>query len=215
MVDSASSQESNAESTHPDTSNDFKQEYEQYLQAYSGVQSNATDVLMPIIEEMVDGHNSTLVWDAAWEILSLANPNIIVMGPFFRGLHAFDYYEDLMMSSTDNATMASSIAIDNVLIDLYQTTWNKAYDALNSSGLLHNLDILGQSLISDDPSVADINQDTTTTDSVNGFFLNYLNSTLVELPSDNSTSINNLTSTDPGIMSSTITGSFGITSTAL
>ncbi len=108
----------------------------------------------------------------------------MVMGPFLYGMHAFDYYEDAIRNSTDNETMAAIIAIDDFLINLYQTTWNKAYDALDSSGLLHDLDILAQCLTSNDTSVADLNEDPTTTDSINEFFLGYLNSSLVEHPSD-------------------------------
>lgn len=88
MVGSASSQESNGEGSQPDTNNDFTQQYQEFLQVFSILQSNATDLIMPLVADMVAGHNSTLVWDAAWEIMSLANPDIIVEGPFLYGMHS-------------------------------------------------------------------------------------------------------------------------------
>lgn len=90
---------------------------------------------MPLVADMVTGHNSTLIWDAAWVIMSLANPDIIVEGPFRYGMHSLYWWEDQIRGTTDDVTMTSTMAINNVLIDLYSTTWNQAYDALRGSGL--------------------------------------------------------------------------------
>lgn len=87
--------------------------------------------------------------------------------------------------------MTSIMAINDVVIDLYNTTWNQAYDALSSSGLLYDMEIIREALVSDDISVANAKIDSTTTDSVNEFFLNYLSSPLVRLPKDTTWTIQN------------------------
>lgn len=82
--------------------------------------------------------------------------------------------------------MLSIEAINNVVIDLYNTTWNKAFNALNSSGLLYDMEILDAALNSNssDPSIANATIDQTTSNNVNAWFLNYLTSDFVDLPTD-------------------------------
>ena len=152
------------------------------MNAYNVVQNNATNLIMPIIEEMVDGHNCSLVWDAAWEIMTLADPTLYVLGPFWYGTHALYYYEDLVRNSTDNNTMATIELFDDVLIDLYMTYWEKAYNALNSSALMDQMEELGGLLATNDTSVADLTPDTSTSNAVDSFFVNYLNSSLASDP---------------------------------
>ncbi|KAL9034431.1 MAG: hypothetical protein Q9214_007044, partial [Letrouitia sp. 1 TL-2023] len=181
VVDEATKKQTHADSATQDDNkaDDAKQEYQEYLQAYDAVRSNATDLIMPFIEDMVNGSNSAAMWDAAWEIASLADPEIILIGGcFFRGMHAMDFYEDEAMNKTDNKTMTSFFAIDEVLIKRYQDTWNKSYNALNSSGLLHDLDVLQAALWTNDTALSKIEMDTSLTKDVNGFFINGPNSTL-------------------------------------
>ncbi|KAL8753167.1 MAG: hypothetical protein Q9184_005500 [Pyrenodesmia sp. 2 TL-2023] len=122
-VDQAAQVQTNAESSHPDTmaAGDFRQQYQDYLQAFSMLRTNATNLLMPIVEDMVEGSDSDLIWGMAWEILSLAEPNIQVTRSLFHGgLHACDWYEDSVRNTTNEESMKMLLAVDAVLIDIYQ-----------------------------------------------------------------------------------------------
>ncbi|KAL8736204.1 MAG: hypothetical protein Q9166_000359 [cf. Caloplaca sp. 2 TL-2023] len=185
-VDMVAGEQNNAEGTHPvtDPAAEMRENLAEYMEFYGVVTSNATETIMPFVQEMVNGSDSELLWNAAWEIMSLADPSILVIGgPVFRGMHAFDWFEDSMAYSTDNQTMQSIYAIDTAIIDLYVTTWNKANDALSAAGLLDDIEVL---------SALTSNQtlDDSGTDATNQFFLDGLNRTL---PSDNSMSVESLT----------------------
>ncbi|KAI4209662.1 MAG: hypothetical protein LQ351_007416 [Letrouitia transgressa] len=201
VVEDVTEKQTHADSATPDDNkaDDAKQEYQEYLQAYDATRVNATNLIMPYIADMVNGSNSAAMWDAAWEIASLADPEIILVGGvFFRGMHAMDFYEDQAMNKTDNETMTSFFAIDEVLITRYQDTWNKCYNALNSSGLLHDLDVLQAVLLTNDTTLSQIEMDTSLTKDVNDFFLNGPNSTLagddgIDWSKVNSTAIGNST----------------------
>ncbi|KAL8717225.1 MAG: hypothetical protein Q9225_005510 [Loekoesia sp. 1 TL-2023] len=179
----AASAQSNAESSHPQTSQDPNEDNRRYMEAYNVIRDNATTMLMPIIEEMVNGSNSDLVWNAAWEIMSLADRSIIIVGgPVFQGMHLLDWWEDSIANKTDNENMNSIRAMDAVFIDLYQTTWNKANDILDSSGLSHEMDLIEAAL-----NGTSLEFDDSNADAINDFFLNGPNSTLASSPGDNST----------------------------
>ncbi|KAI4157342.1 MAG: hypothetical protein LQ342_008352 [Letrouitia transgressa] len=201
VVEDVTEKQTHADSATKDDNkaDDAKQEYQEYLQAYDAVRSNATNLIMPYIENMVNGSNSAAMWDAAWEIASLADPEIILVGgPFFYGMHAMDFYEDEAMNKTDNETMTSYFAIDEVLITQYQDTWNKCYKALNSSGLLHDLDVLQAALWTNDTALSQIEMDTSLTKDITDFFINGPNSTLagddgIDWSKVNSTAIGNST----------------------
>ncbi|KAL8871536.1 MAG: hypothetical protein Q9174_002649 [Haloplaca sp. 1 TL-2023] len=155
-----------------DESQNFKEEYEQYLQAYDATRSNATDIILPFIEDMVLGSTSDLVWNAAWEIMSLADPGIMVRGPTSMGMHAFDGIEDEMRENgVSEDQMDAAERVHGVLIAMYQDTWQQAYDALNASGILEEMDTLLDELNTPSEELATIKGDTTGTDSLNEFFL--------------------------------------------
>ncbi|KAL8696586.1 MAG: hypothetical protein Q9224_002719, partial [Gallowayella concinna] len=144
-VDMVADSQTNAESSQPvtDSNAELLANMQDYIEALGAVKQNATDMIMPFIKEMVKGSNNEVVWYAAWEIMSLADPSIMVIGgPVFRGMHAFDGLEDSIMDKTDEQTMTSIYATNKKVIDLYQTTWNKANDALTKAGLLQDLDVL-------------------------------------------------------------------------
>ncbi|KAI4245471.1 MAG: hypothetical protein L6R40_002532 [Gallowayella cf. fulva] len=186
-IDMAADSQTNAESTNPviDTGAERLVNMQDYMDALGVVKDNATEMIMPFIQDMVlQAPDYQLVWYGAWEIMSLADPSILVIGgPFFRGMHAFDSFEDLIVNKTDEKTMASIYAIDDMVIDLYQTTWNKANDALTEAGLVQDLDVL---------SALTSNQtlDDSGTDATNQWFVDGLNS----LSAANSTSADNSTS---------------------
>ncbi|KAL8689999.1 MAG: hypothetical protein Q9218_004462, partial [Villophora microphyllina] len=95
-------------------------QYEQYVEAYDAVRANATHLITPFIEGMVKRSNSNMVWAAAWEIMSLADPEIIVLGgPVSQGMHSSVWVEDNIANKIDNKTMSNILAIDGLVIDSY------------------------------------------------------------------------------------------------
>ncbi|KAI4197041.1 MAG: hypothetical protein LQ350_006171 [Teloschistes chrysophthalmus] len=190
-VGQATHKQEQAESDHPDTTGDFKQEYQALMEAFNLVRTNATDIVMPIVEDLIDGSNAEVVWGMGWEILSLAEPSIDVTGSLFRaGLHACDWYEDLVANSTSEDEMTGLRAVNAVLIDLYQDAFTRAVDALDAAGVSVQLDQLVEALDTNDTSVANLNDDHTNTEYIIDFFAQLPNSTLIGLPpDDNSTSL--------------------------
>ncbi|KAI4097345.1 MAG: hypothetical protein LQ344_000444 [Seirophora lacunosa] len=168
-TDQASQAQANPETSQPGTTAavDFKQEYQGYLEAFDMVRSNATDIVMPIVEEMVEDSDSALVWGMAWEIISLADPSIIVAGGlFYQGMHACDWYEDYMANTTDAEGMEALRDVKYILIDIYHA----AQGALEQADLLGPLEKLASALDTNDTSVAGLEADHTTTDRIIEFF---------------------------------------------
>lgn len=121
---------------------------------------------------MVNGSNSYLVWDAAWEIASLANPGIMVVGgPFSQGMHSFDYWEKQIEGKVDPDTFQSVLALNGVLIPLYQETWKKCNETLAQEGYLDLLDQIITALQTNDTSLAEIKPDPSNTNAINDIFL--------------------------------------------
>ncbi|KAL9577487.1 MAG: hypothetical protein Q9212_006333 [Teloschistes hypoglaucus] len=193
-VGQATHKQEQVESDHPDTTGDFKQEYQALMEAFNLVRTNATDIVMPIVEDLIDGSNAEVVWGMGWEILSLAEPSIDVTGSLFRaGLHACDWYEDLVANSTSEDEMTGLRAVNAVLIDLYQDAFTRAVDALDAAGVTVQLDQLVEALDTNDTSVANLNDDHTNTEYIIDFFAQLPNSTLIGLPpDDNSTSLDGI-----------------------
>ncbi|KAL8677466.1 MAG: hypothetical protein Q9186_006107 [Xanthomendoza sp. 1 TL-2023] len=141
-VDMAADKQTNAESTKPDVDMDeFKVEYQGAMDYFSELQNNATDIIMPIIEDMVAGSNSDDIYGMAWEIISLIEPRIVFppSGLFYQGTHACDWYEKQLANQTDATTMKEISDVHTVLIDIYMDGWERATNALNEGGLLENL----------------------------------------------------------------------------
>ncbi|KAL8802291.1 MAG: hypothetical protein Q9200_006640 [Gallowayella weberi] len=141
-VDMAADKQTNAESTTPDVDMDeFKIEYQGAMDYFVQLQDNATDIIMPIIEDMVAGSNSDDIYGMAWEIISLIEPRIVFppSGLFYQGTHACDWYEEQLKNKTDTMTMKEITDVHTVLIDIYMDGWERATNALNEGGLLENL----------------------------------------------------------------------------
>ncbi|KAL8929870.1 MAG: hypothetical protein Q9208_001014 [Pyrenodesmia sp. 3 TL-2023] len=218
-VDQAAQAQTNAESSHPDTTanGDFRQEYQDYLQAFSMLRTNATNVLMPIVEDMVDGSDSDLIWGMAWEILSLAEPSIQVTGSLFHGgMHACDWYEDSVRNTTDEESMKMLLAVDEVLIDIYQSAWAEATEALDEAGYSEDMWKLQNAMVTNDTSVAELRDDTTNLDFIVGFFQSLEDSNLTAPYDFNSTSSENSTSEadNTSSFSSTDTSATSLVSTS-
>ncbi|KAL8798081.1 MAG: hypothetical protein Q9182_006971 [Xanthomendoza sp. 2 TL-2023] len=141
-VDMAADKQTNAESTKPDVDMDeFKLEYQGAMDYFVQLQDNATDIIMPIIEDMVAGSNSDDIYGMAWEIISLIEPRIVFppSGLFYQGTHACDWYEEQLRNKTDTRTMKEITDVHTVLVDIYMDGWERATNALNEGGLLENL----------------------------------------------------------------------------
>ncbi|KAL9044991.1 MAG: hypothetical protein Q9214_001911, partial [Letrouitia sp. 1 TL-2023] len=79
IVDQTTKHQSDSDSQSPEgVESDAKTEYQDLVQSYDIARSNATDLIMPMLYEMVNGSNAFLIWDAAWEIASLADPSILI-----------------------------------------------------------------------------------------------------------------------------------------
>ena len=172
-VEMGAESESDQNKAVVDETQSFKGEYEKYLQAYDATRNNATEIILPFIEDMVLGSTSDLVWNAAWEIMSLADPAIMVMGPTSMGMHAFDGIEDEMRENgVSQDQMDAAERVHGVLIAMYLDTWQQAFDALKDSGVLEEMDTLLDELDTPLEELAAIKGDTTGTDNMNDFFLN-------------------------------------------
>ncbi|KAL8646810.1 MAG: hypothetical protein Q9210_005917 [Variospora velana] len=172
-VGAVGTQQSGAESTQnvEKTAPGFEAQYKEYLRAFNMVRINATEIVMPIIEEMVDGSNSRLVWDAAWEVMSIADPGIEVVGGLFsKGRHCIDWWEDQIVNQTHPEVMKSVYFINAVVEDLYLTAWDEAEAALEDAGLLSLMETLLEKLDTTDTSLTSIKADTAITERLNEFF---------------------------------------------
>ncbi|KAL9582411.1 MAG: hypothetical protein Q9212_003316 [Teloschistes hypoglaucus] len=110
------------EPAHQDPNVEYRQDISDYLNAFHSVQANTTDVIWPLIEDMLAASKSSLVYEAAFAVFAhLTMAPVTISGPFAFGMHALDDYEDwLVASGASNETMTLVHAIDGILIDLYQ-----------------------------------------------------------------------------------------------
>ncbi|KAI4213364.1 MAG: hypothetical protein LQ351_004105 [Letrouitia transgressa] len=172
IIDQTTHRQSDADSqSEAGKTAEYKQTYQEMLQVFDMVRTNATDLILPIIYEFVNGSNSYLVWDAAWEIASLADPNMIVYGPFFQGMHAMDYWEDQVEGKVDNDTFTSILGQNAWLIARYQSTWKKCNETLTQAGYIEELDIMATALYSNETIVQDLRDDMSNTNTLNDLFL--------------------------------------------
>ena len=169
--------------------------YEAYFEAFIVAQSNASIILIPIIEEMMSRSNSSLVWNAAWSLFAdLTGSSPSVIGPFSFGFNSIGSLEDHIFASLGNSshllnqTMATKrtngtaldLAKDLIMattgeaIEIYNEGWANATAALNKTGLMpvmaslaSNMSPLNESEI---PSQFLSN---TTSSYDNSFFLDY------------------------------------------
>ena len=131
------------------SSNPTPEELQDYVDAWNIVKSNATDILWPFIVDMLEGTNSSLVITAAWSVYSHMLPTpYTVFGPFYYGMTSLESQEQVWAQSGNisNATLAELYAVDDVLIDLHSTAWDGGFEALNSTGVLDDLDWLGRAI---------------------------------------------------------------------
>lgn len=159
VIDTIASQEAAASSTGSkpqNSSRETPEELQAYMDAWNIVRDNATDTLWPFIVDMLEGTNSTLVITVAWSVYAHMLPTpYAVSGPFHYGWTSLYSQEEQWAKdgNISNATLSSLYEINDVLIDLYSTAWDGGYDALNSTGVLNDLDWLGQAIMAYNTSV--------------------------------------------------------------
>ena len=147
-----------------------------YVDAWIVVKDNATDIIWPFIVDMLQGTNSSLVITAAWSVYAHLIPTSYeVSGPFHSGWTALPSQEAAWASSNMSDTDLQALYdINDVLTDLYSTAWDGAYDALNSTGVLDDLNTLEKVIAAYNCSLpADGPTSPNATDPYADFFLSY------------------------------------------
>lgn len=137
-------------------------EFEMYLAAFQNARANASEIIMPVIQKMTSGTNSSLVFGAAWSLYSdLTFSSPYVMGPFTHGVNCLTWIEDNIFNITQHNVsdpvqkrrQTQILALDQMLLDLYNEAWANATAALNQTGLLTEMMTLAQYLSPADQSV--------------------------------------------------------------
>lgn len=164
-------QVSTQNSTNPNS-----EELQLYLDAWNIVKANATDIIWPFLEDMLYGTNSSLVITAAWSIYAdLIPTSYVVTGPFFHGYTSLPSQEEQWATSNmTDEELQGLYDLNDVLIDLYSTAWDGASEALNSTGVLDDLDRLTQVIWAYNSSLPpDTSLDPGAEDPYAAFFLSY------------------------------------------
>ena len=160
------------------TTNQNSEEVQAYIDAWNIVRDDATDILWPFIEDMLVGTNSTLVITAAWSVYAHMIPTpYTVTGPFHYGWTSLPSQEEAWVKAGNisNSTLNELYLVNDILIDLYSTAWDGGYAALNSSGVLDDLNWLSETIIAYNttlPLGGDLNEGDE--DPYANFFLSYL-----------------------------------------
>ena len=153
-------QQSEAASGNNNETADFNAQVELYLEAWYAAQSRASDLLWPFLDQITNGTNSSIIYDAAWAVHSqMLYTDDHVIGPFWHGMHSLDWNEDQReLGNSDDDTDMEMLAVNAVLLDLYQYAWNNGSEAVNKTGLLGDLAMLAEYLTPDDRSIMPADQ---------------------------------------------------------
>jgi len=150
--------ENQAETKNGSTLAEKRASFQNQYTAFQIAQANISAAIFPVLNEITDGSNSTLVYNLAWSIWAeLIASTDYVSGPCSHGLHAFDAIEDEYAKanhlSEDDPQMMRFLAVTAVLADLYEYGWAESVKAANKTGLLADFAILTRNLAVEDPSV--------------------------------------------------------------
>ena len=148
---------------HPNSTDAKSASFQTYLSAFTTAQSNVSSLLFPILDTMLNGTNSSIVYEAAWSIYSdLTGSSPIVIGPFLYGMHSLDWVEDQLfgtspnisnMSASDQFARNSILAFHSVLLDLYYYAWDSALTAMNKTGLAADMTTLAGYMSTNDTAI--------------------------------------------------------------
>ena len=141
------------------TSTDLQQQYELNLLAYQTVSANATELLFPVIDQLLAKSNLTIIHDMAFSLLQIVGSPQFMVGPFMYGTTDFDWFEDqITRNMTDeqkqnDPNVQLMYAQDGLLIELYEQAWANGTVAANVTGYLSDLEALASHLITNDTSI--------------------------------------------------------------
>lgn len=134
-------------------------EFQIYLNEYHTIQGNISDSLFSLFETVLNGTNSSVIYDTVWSIHSdLTGLGPHVVGPFSYGRHCFDWIEDQYLhganrSNTTDPAILDMFATHQALIGIYQDAWPRAFALATASGFSEMV-ILSQYLLPKDQSIA-------------------------------------------------------------
>ena len=120
-----------------------------YLDLWKITKAKATNIIWPFLTDMLTGTNSTIIVVAALSIYAHLIPTLLdVVGPFFYGLTSLPMLDEnatidnqTRIVNGTNLTLEQSLLYETV-IDIYAQYWDIAYNALNQSGYLIDLQVL-------------------------------------------------------------------------
>ena len=176
--------------------------YQEYVAAMEVIQGNASAILFPFLNDMINGSNSSLVYEAAWAVQSnMISTDEVVIGPFWGGGNSFQDWEDQWLLThgfyiaddgsivvpsnyTANQTRVTNdtvrelkdmLAVNAILLDKYEAAYNNGSDAVNATNLLGLLDDYAYLLDTNDTSIIPSNElspNTLTTGADDKYFTN-------------------------------------------
>ena len=164
-ITSITNQEGNSAAGGNDTVG-TQAEFQQYIDAFRAGQANVSDLIFPFLDTILNGTNSSIVYDAALSIYSdLTGSSPYVIGPFFHGMNCIEWVEDQIANSTaanistpaDYLAKLEYQAVHHVLLELYDYAYSNGSAAINQTGLLADMATLASYLSPQDMSVLPTN----------------------------------------------------------
>lgn len=155
--------EEQGSSDQKNSTNNLKEQFQAYSNAYYAVQANITKLIVPSLAPFVKSTKDSMMLDIAWSVFhQLTGSDVVVAGPFMYGMHCMDTLEEEYFSThniSSNATefddtTTQYLAYHQVLLDTYTSVLDNATAAVNQTGLLRDLAILTTYLTPTDPSIA-------------------------------------------------------------
>ena len=159
--------------------------YQEYVAAMEVIQGNGSAILFPFLNDMINGSNSSLVYEAAWAVQSdMLSTDEFVLGPFWGGSNSLEDWEDQWLLThgfyvandgtivipsnyTANQTRITNdtvrelkdmLAVNAILLDKYEAAYSNGSDAVNATGLLGLLDDYSYLLDVNDTSIIPSNE---------------------------------------------------------
>ena len=129
--------------------NPLSNDMQEVIRYWKATKSKAQNLIWPILTEMLMGTNSTIIIGAAWSIYAHLIPTLWnVFGPFFYGLTSLPILDENATINNDtgivNGTdqLLEHMLLYDIVNDLHAQTYDKAFNTLNQSGCLKDLEIL-------------------------------------------------------------------------
>ena len=132
-ITSIQGQEGNSQNGVTNDTNDLSASFQLYLSAFDSAQSNVSALLFPFLDAIMNGTNSSIVYDAAWSIFSdLTGSGPYVIGPFFHGTNCLDWIEDQLFANYTSINL-NSTSTSLTAFDLNSTSTSSSGPYANST----------------------------------------------------------------------------------